>query len=101
MRSIGVTLGNLQPDKEYQLDLFDQLIRKEKLSQAIDQIYARYGRLAIFRGQSLKKASQLSERAGKIGGIISEEQQTNYGIKFLLNEMSASTIGFSDIEIWV
>ncbi|MDF2855737.1 MAG: polYB [Neobacillus sp.] len=70
IRSIGVTLSDLKSDQEYQLDLFGQLIQKEKLNKAMDLIYAKYGRLALFRGPSLKKASQLRDRVGKIGGHL-------------------------------
>ncbi|WP_332238634.1 DNA polymerase IV [Sporolactobacillus sp. KGMB 08714] len=68
VRSVGITLADLQPDNEFQLDLFGRLTEKEKLSQAMDSIYNKYGRLAIFRGPSLLPSSQLKERSRKIGG---------------------------------
>lgn len=68
IRIAGISLSDLQPDASYQLDMFGRLLQKEKLNQAMDQICTRYGQLALFRGSSLKAASQLRERAQRIGG---------------------------------
>lgn len=68
VRSAAVTLSALQPADSYQLDLFARLEEKEKLSAAVDTIYRRYGKTAIFRGSSLMPSSQLQARANKIGG---------------------------------
>lgn len=68
VRSVDVTLSALQPSGSYQLDLFAHLEEKERLSAAIDTIYRKYGKTAIFRGSSLMPASQLQVRANKIGG---------------------------------
>lgn len=68
VRSVAVTLSGLQPADIYQLDLFGRLEKEEKLSAAVDAIYRKYGRTAIFRGVSLSPSSQLHTRAEKIGG---------------------------------
>ncbi|MDD9147719.1 DNA polymerase IV [Sporolactobacillus sp. CQH2019] len=68
VRGAAVTLSDLQPAGSYQLDLFACLEKKERLSAAVDAIYRKYGKTAIFRGPSLMPASQLRARADKIGG---------------------------------
>ncbi|MCO7174519.1 DNA polymerase IV [Sporolactobacillus kofuensis] len=69
VRAAAVTLGDLQPaSANYQLDLFAHHEEKEKLSSAVDTIYRKYGKTAIFRGTSLMPSSQLRARASKIGG---------------------------------
>lgn len=68
VRSAAVTLSDLQTGDNCQLDLFGRLEEKEKLSTAVDAIYRKYGKTAIFRGPSLMPASQLQVRAAKIGG---------------------------------
>lgn len=68
IRSAGVTLSELHPANRYQLDLFGRLLKKERLGAAMDQIRNKYGTTALFRASSLHPASQLFERANKIGG---------------------------------
>ncbi|WP_353948089.1 DNA polymerase IV [Sporolactobacillus sp. Y61] len=68
VRAASVTLSELQPADNCQLDLFGRLDEKERLSAAVDTIYRKYGRTAIFRGPSLLPSSQLRARASKIGG---------------------------------
>lgn len=68
IRSLGVSLGNLQTSDNYQLDLFDSYLEKENLNAALDTIWDKYGRTAIYRASSLTTAGQASERARKIGG---------------------------------
>ncbi|MCJ7839390.1 DNA polymerase IV [Lederbergia sp. NSJ-179] len=68
VRSIGVTLSQLQPAKHYQLNLFDFELKKEKIHQALDWVYAKYGPTAIVRASSLSEAGQAFHRAEKIGG---------------------------------
>lgn len=68
VRSVGVTLSQLQPADHYQLSLFDMTLKKEKLSRAMDAIYAKYGPAAIVRAASLTDAGQAYDRAKKIGG---------------------------------
>lgn len=68
VRSLGVSLTNLQTADCYQIDLFDSYLVKEQLNKALDTIWDKYGRTAIYRASSLTKAGQASERAQKIGG---------------------------------
>ncbi|TCJ00475.1 DNA polymerase IV [Cytobacillus praedii] len=68
IRSLGVSIGNLQTSDNYQIDLFDNYLDREKLNSALDAIWDKYGRTAIYRASSLTKAGQASERARKIGG---------------------------------
>ena len=68
VRSIGVNLSQLEDDREVQLNLFDDPLKKMQLNQAMDQIRERYGKTAIFRASSLLSAGLLFDRATKIGG---------------------------------
>jgi nucleotidyltransferase/DNA polymerase involved in DNA repair len=68
IRSLGVSIGNLQTSDNYQIDLFDNYLDREKLNSALDAIWDKYGRTAIYRASSITKAGQASERARKIGG---------------------------------
>lgn len=68
VRSVGVHLGQLQPDDQCQLSLFEDRERKRSLAYAMDGIRARYGNDAILRAVSLLDAGQARERARKIGG---------------------------------
>ncbi|WP_163536603.1 DNA polymerase IV [Gracilibacillus sp. YIM 98692] len=68
IRSVSITLSQLQPADSYQLSLFDFSLRKEGLSQAMDRIRSKYGQTAIVRASSLTKSGQAFNRAAKIGG---------------------------------
>ncbi|MFE8695559.1 DNA polymerase IV [Cytobacillus sp. FJAT-53684] len=68
IRSVGVNLSQLQPAHDYQLNLFDVQIKKERISKALDSIYSKYGPKAIVRASSLTKAGQAYHRAEKVGG---------------------------------
>ncbi|WEG14370.1 DNA polymerase IV [Pullulanibacillus sp. KACC 23026] len=68
VRSLGVTLSDLQPADQYQLRLFDSPIKKEKLGKAMDIINAKYGSATLVRAASLLAAGQAFERSKKIGG---------------------------------
>jgi len=68
IRSLGVSISNLQPADNYQIDLFDNYSYREQLNTALDEIWDKYGRTALYRASSLTKAGQASERASKIGG---------------------------------
>ncbi|MGY0691848.1 DNA polymerase IV [Virgibacillus sp. FSP13] len=68
IRSAGITLSQLQPADPYQLSFFDLSLKKEHLSQAMDDIYTKYGPTAIVRASSLTNAGQAFSRAEKIGG---------------------------------
>ena len=68
IRSVGVTLSQLQPANHYQLNLFDFQLKKENINKALDVVYAKYGPTAIIRASSLTEAGQAYHRAEKIGG---------------------------------
>ncbi|MFT8320146.1 MAG: DNA polymerase IV [Bacillus sp. (in: firmicutes)] len=68
VRSLGVTLAQLESADMQQLNLFDFSLRKEHLNEAIDKIYSKYGKTSIIRASSLTEAGQVFVRAEKIGG---------------------------------
>lgn len=68
VRKVGVALGGLQDDGEYQLMLFDHREKWRALEAATDRIKERFGETAVLRGASLGEAGQARDRAGKIGG---------------------------------
>ncbi|GEL76088.1 DNA polymerase IV [Tenuibacillus multivorans] len=68
VRSVGVTLSQLQSADVYQLSLFDPSVKKDQLSQAMDDIRLKFGQTAIVRASSLHEAGQVFDRAKKIGG---------------------------------
>ncbi|GIO24797.1 DNA polymerase IV 2 [Oceanobacillus sp. J11TS1] len=68
IRSLGVSLSNLEISNNYQLDLFDNYLHKEHLNEAIDAIWNKYGHAALYRASSLTGAGQAAERTAKIGG---------------------------------
>lgn len=68
VRSVGVTLSQLQPANSYQLSLFDNQLKKENLNRALDAIYAKFGPTAVIRAASLTEAGQVFDRSQKIGG---------------------------------
>ncbi|MEW9674643.1 DNA polymerase IV [Lentibacillus sp. L22] len=68
VRSVGVTLSQLQPADPFQLSFFDFSLKKEHLSEAMDYIHDKYGPTAIVRAASLTDAGQAFDRAEKIGG---------------------------------
>ncbi|WP_085520936.1 DNA polymerase IV [Tuberibacillus sp. Marseille-P3662] len=68
IRSLGVTLSQLQQGHNIQLSLFEATNKKHQLNQALDTIYHKYGNTAIVRAASLTAAGQTFERSAKIGG---------------------------------
>ncbi|TCS84458.1 DNA polymerase IV [Tepidibacillus fermentans] len=68
VRSIGINITQLEDDRQVQLSLFADPIKKLRLGQVMDEIRERYGRTAIFRASSLLSAGLLFDRASKIGG---------------------------------
>ncbi|MFT9427832.1 MAG: DNA polymerase IV [Sporolactobacillus sp.] len=68
VRGVSVTLSDLQSTSPYQLDLFGKVEEKKQLSAAIDAIYAKYGKTALFHSSSLLPGGQWKSRAEKIGG---------------------------------
>ncbi|MCY7729248.1 DNA polymerase IV, partial [Bacillus safensis] len=68
IRSVGITLSQLQPDSQYQLSLFDHHLKKDRLSKVFDAIHMKYGPAALLHASSLTSAGQAYHRAEKIGG---------------------------------
>ncbi|MFV9510036.1 DNA polymerase IV [Tepidibacillus sp. LV47] len=68
VRSIGVNITQLEDDREVQLSLFTDPLKKLRLGQVMDEIRERYGKTAIFRASSLLSSGLLFDRATKIGG---------------------------------
>lgn len=68
VRSAGVTLSSLQTGQYRQLNLFEEINQKERLSHAMDHIKEQYGAASLLRAVSLTSAGQATERAKKIGG---------------------------------
>ncbi|MDD9150467.1 MULTISPECIES: DNA polymerase IV [unclassified Sporolactobacillus] len=68
VRGVSVTLSDLRSVSPYQLDLFGKVEEKKQLSAAVDAIYAKYGKPALFHGSSLLPGGQWINRARKIGG---------------------------------
>ena len=71
IRLIGISLGKLTDNNEYQINIFedfDKVIKDKKMDIAIDEIKSKYGNNSILRGTSLLSDSTIKERNGKIGG---------------------------------
>lgn len=68
VRKVGVTLGTLVPDNEYQITMFGDREKKMDLAKAMDQIKMRYGDAAIMRAVSIGDSGQAVDRSKKIGG---------------------------------
>ncbi|MGD8190128.1 DNA polymerase IV [Brevibacillus ginsengisoli] len=68
VRSVGVHLGQLEPDDAVQLSLFDNKVKQRSLAYVMDGIRVKYGNDAIVRAVSLLDSGQAKQRAKKIGG---------------------------------
>ncbi|BCU82311.1 DNA polymerase IV [Polycladomyces abyssicola] len=68
IRLVGISLGNLEPARNLQLDLFGRTAKDQQLADAIDHIRERFGTTSILYARSLTPASVFYDRAGKIGG---------------------------------
>lgn len=70
IRSVGVTLSQLVLDSSLQLSLFEfeSSLKRERLNQALDNLFNKYGPTSVVRAASLTDAGQVFERAAKIGG---------------------------------
>ncbi|SEF56144.1 DNA polymerase IV [Paenibacillus sp. UNC499MF] len=68
VRKVGVTLGDLVPDDQYQLLMFGDEERKIALERTTDTIRQRFGSTAIMRAVSATPAGQAKDRSHKIGG---------------------------------
>ncbi|MFC4766706.1 hypothetical protein [Effusibacillus consociatus] len=68
VRAVTVSLDLLRKSNALQLSLVDDVIKRNSLSKAMDDIRAKYGETSIMRAISLKQAGQLADRSKKIGG---------------------------------
>lgn len=68
VRSVGMSITNLEPDDLYQMNLFEDLEKRRKLGYCMDRVRERFGSTSLFRASSITYAGQLHNRAGKIGG---------------------------------
>lgn len=70
VRNIYVSLSNLSPDQEIQLDMFSYKTREKKrsLAFAVDQIRDSFGPTSIIKASSLVEGGIALERSAKIGG---------------------------------
>lgn len=68
IRSVSITLSQLESAHLRQLSLFDSVLKKERLSEAMDSIKEKYGSASILRAASLTSAGQAVSRSQKIGG---------------------------------
>ena len=68
VRSIGISLNQLEDVKEVQLSFFSNPAKRIELGKVMDEIREQYGKTAIFRASSLLPGGQLFDRSTKIGG---------------------------------
>jgi DNA polymerase V len=69
VRSIAISLSNIEDDRYQQLDLFEPDAEKKRtLGYVMDGIRYKYGRTSILRAISYTKAGTALERAGLTGG---------------------------------
>lgn len=68
VRTLGMSITNLEADDVYQMNLFEDLQKKRNLGYCMDRIREKYGSTSLFRASSITDAGQLRARAGKIGG---------------------------------
>lgn len=69
VRTISLSITNLEADQFMQLDLFESdKWQKKKLAAAMDEIKTRYGATAITRGVSLTNDGTVIKRSQLVGG---------------------------------
>lgn len=70
VRSVGVTLSQLQQSTFFQFNLFnfDIELKRQRLNETLDSLFMKYGPTSVVRASSLTSAGQAFERAKKIGG---------------------------------
>lgn len=70
VRSVGVTLSQLQQNKCFQFNLFtfETELKRQRLNETLDFLAMKYGPTSVVRASSLTSAGQAFERAKKIGG---------------------------------
>lgn len=68
VRAITVSLDELTPARSLQISLTEDVVKRDALTRAIDEIHMRFGETSLLRAASLGPGSQLVERSRKIGG---------------------------------
>lgn len=68
VRAVSVSLDQLGFDDGLQLNLLEDIPRRQALWDTVDQVRRDYGETSLMRLSSLLPAGQLRERAHKIGG---------------------------------
>lgn len=68
VRSVGISLGQLEKKEMRQLSFFDDPVEQEQLAAVIDRVKETFGPTSIIRASSLTGAGQAHNRAKKIGG---------------------------------
>jgi DNA polymerase V len=68
VRSIHVSLSNLEKDESIQMNLFEDEYKQRTLGYVMDQIRNKYGSTAILRGRSYTKGGTTIARSHTLGG---------------------------------
>ncbi|MDP9729300.1 DNA polymerase IV [Alicyclobacillus tolerans] len=68
VRAVSVSLDLLTEESGTQLDLFENVPRRQQLWRTVDHLHATFGETSIIRTSSLLPAGQKHTRAVKIGG---------------------------------
>lgn len=68
VRTLSMSVTNLEPDELYQMSLFEDMHKRRSLGYCMDRIRDKYGSTSLLRASSITRAGQLRARAGKIGG---------------------------------
>ena len=68
IRRAYITLDNLYPDDDLQLNLFEDQAKKKDIGYVMDDIRNKYGPTAILRASSYTDAGIMLDRSKKIGG---------------------------------
>lgn len=68
VRKINISLGNLSPDGEFQLNLFSSIIKEKRVANVMDELQDRFGPASIIRGRFLNKEAISLKQKNKIGG---------------------------------
>lgn len=68
VRSVSVSLSNLEKDEMIQMSLFEDEYKQKTLGYVMDRIRDKYGSTAILRGRSYMKGGMTISRSHTLGG---------------------------------
>jgi len=68
VRRVSISLGQLSSDEQWQLDMFEDVIKKRTLGYVMDDIRRKHGSAALLRARSYTSGGAMRERTKKIGG---------------------------------